>query len=83
MGFMDDAKRAAEEAARKAKDKWEDLTDKDDDHPDKHGTAGSGTKKEPVSGDNSQPAADTRIADAESGNAQHQNEMGEQLRRDP
>ncbi|MFD1491475.1 MULTISPECIES: hypothetical protein [Microbacterium] len=80
---MDDAKRAAEEAARKAKDAWEDITDKNDDHPDTHGTAAGRTKETPATGDNSQPAADTRRADAESGNAQHQNEMGEQLRRDP
>lgn len=33
--------------------------------------------------DNSQPAADTRRADAEGGNPEHHHEMGEQLRRDP
>jgi len=28
MGFMDDAKETAETAARKAKDKWDDTTDR-------------------------------------------------------
>lgn len=53
MGFMDDAKRAAEDVAHKAKEAWEDVTDRHDDkagehkhdhaHHDHHHDAASGT----------------------------------------
>jgi hypothetical protein len=67
MGFMDDAKNAAENAARKAKDAWEDHTDQhgeDKSHHDDH-------------------SGDARRAEATDGTVGKHEESPEQLRRDP
>lgn len=67
MGFMDDAKNAAENVARKAKDAFDDGNDRDDAHAGHH----------------ADHSGDQRRAEATDGTVGKHVEDPEQLRRDP